>query len=170
MSHDPERALPVTAAWQRVHNLRCDIAAEQERQTAAMTKLQSELAEAGKAAALTGDGVDPERVARARAVLSVKGSPVNSKRMAVVRDALDDLASGGHRLAQRQMGTKDYAAWSDQREDHNYGYGPKHGSMVFQIGLANPKELLTPEQTEDALGFLMNLQRVMDLESQAVRT
>jgi len=32
------------------------------------------------------------------------------------------------------LGIKNYAAFGDQREDHTYGMGPRHGSIVFSIG------------------------------------
>ena len=34
----------------------------------------------------------------------------------------------------RYLGIKNYAGFGDQREDHEYGYGPKHGGIVFLIG------------------------------------
>ena len=32
------------------------------------------------------------------------------------------------------LGIKNYAAFGDQREDHSYGMGPRHGTIVFSIG------------------------------------
>lgn len=37
-------------------------------------------------------------------------------------------------MSRRYLGIKNYASFGDQREDHDYGYGPKHGSIVFSIG------------------------------------
>lgn len=37
-------------------------------------------------------------------------------------------------LKGRYLGIKNYAGFGDQREDHEYGFGPKHGSIVFSIG------------------------------------
>jgi hypothetical protein len=34
-------------------------------------------------------------------------------------------------------GVKSYDRWPSQREDHQYGFGPKHGSIWFRIGLVN---------------------------------
>jgi len=36
------------------------------------------------------------------------------------------------------LGIKNYAAFGDQREDHSYGMGPRHGCIVFSIGRENP--------------------------------
>lgn len=33
------------------------------------------------------------------------------------------------------FGCKNYDRWTHQREDCEYGYGPRHGSIVFAIGL-----------------------------------
>lgn len=37
-------------------------------------------------------------------------------------------------LAKNYLGIKNYAACGDQRADCEYGYSPKHGSIVFSIG------------------------------------
>jgi hypothetical protein len=37
-------------------------------------------------------------------------------------------------LKTEYLGIKNYAAFGDQREDHTYGMGPRHGTIVFSIG------------------------------------
>lgn len=81
----------------------------------------------------------------------------SSERVACVRDAIRELATdGGGRLHERSFGTKDYDRFADQREDHSYGMGPKHGHIVFSVGLqpeARGREL-TPEEIEAAIYLL----------------
>jgi hypothetical protein len=43
------------------------------------------------------------------------------------------------------LGIKNYAAFGDQREDHSYGMGPRHGSIVFSIG----RDQRTPIEPSD---------------------
>lgn len=41
-------------------------------------------------------------------------------------------------LKKGYLGIKNYAHFGDQREDHSYGMGPKHGTIVFRIGRRDP--------------------------------
>lgn len=55
------------------------------------------------------------------------------------------------------FGTKDYDAWAGQRSDHEWG-GPRHGSIVFKIGLKDRSRELTEEERADAIYFLLNIE------------
>ena len=46
-------------------------------------------------------------------------------------------------LKKGYVGIKNYASFGDQREDHEYGFGPRHGSIVFSIGRRKPQENIT---------------------------
>jgi hypothetical protein len=106
-----------------------------------------------------------ELLAIAARVISVVGripDPLYmGERGKVLRDAKDALLEPGcGRLAREYFGTKNYDRWSDQREDHSYGRGPSHGSIVFSVGLSRearrrvnsggPIEL-TPEEQAAAI-------------------
>jgi hypothetical protein len=54
------------------------------------------------------------------------------------------------------FGCKDYAHWSHQREDCQYGYGPRHGSIVFAIELREDHrgKGLTDQQRSDCIYYL----------------
>jgi hypothetical protein len=54
------------------------------------------------------------------------------------------------------FGCKDYDRWSHQREDCQYGYGPRHGSIVFAIELRQEhrNEGLTEQQRNDCIYYL----------------
>ena len=39
------------------------------------------------------------------------------------------------------------------REDHKYGYGPRHGSTVFEIGLRDPSHTFSDYDIEVCLIF-----------------
>jgi len=55
----------------------------------------------------------------------------------------------------RFFGIKNYASFGDQREDHDYGMGPKHGSIVFRIGLTNKvRQSGQPLASADAIYYL----------------
>lgn len=79
-----------------------------------------------------------------------------------LRDARLAIIRGGRSLLTRYIGMKRYDGFY-QREDHTYGYGPKHGSIVWRVGLtrevrerfyADPDATLTEDEQEVALALL----------------
>ena len=83
-------------------------------------------------------------------------------RSKIVEDAKVELAGGGGKLWEQYLGAKNYDGFGDQREDHRYGYGPRHGSIVFSVGLAPEVRargvaFLQSEEIEDALYLLAAL-------------
>jgi hypothetical protein len=57
------------------------------------------------------------------------------------------------------FGCKDYDRWSHQREDCQYGYGPRHGSIVFAIELRQEhrNKGLTEQHRSDCIYYLEGL-------------
>ncbi|MBC1188496.1 hypothetical protein HII27_22665 [Kluyvera sp. SCKS090646] len=80
-------------------------------------------------------GLSVEMVQHGMTIISFGDPKQSTERRRCVEDAINDIASGFPRLSERYFGTKNYAHWSDQREDHRYGYGPGHGSICFKVGL-----------------------------------
>jgi hypothetical protein len=74
--------------------------------------------------------LDLEKCRRGMRQLNIEGSPrdglIEEAIVAIQRDPTDALQA-------RYFGIKNYASFGDQREDHEYGYGPKHGTIVFRI-------------------------------------
>lgn len=121
-----------------------------------------ELARLDAKAAMVAANLDVDRIQRALDVINIRGEawagpahdPVNRDRLRVVDDAIADLAAGAPRLRNVYFGTKDYDRFVDQRCDCDYGYGPKHGWIVFSVGLCRRHRQPTWEQIEDALYLL----------------
>lgn len=124
-------------------------------------------------------GVDAERIEHGLHVIYVHGDyskPVtgrgyteSDRRSTLVADAKADLAHGAPKLKRGYFGVKNYSGFGDQREDHDYGLGPRHGSIVFSIGLtqAARKDELTQERIEDALYVLANLDHLNKAREQS---
>jgi hypothetical protein len=74
----------------------------------------------------------------------------------LISDAKRDLANGAVRLKKVYFGQKQYEGY-DQREDHAYGMGPRHGSIYQRIGLKKPSEELSDYDIECALYVLENI-------------
>ena len=75
--------------------------------------------------------IDIERVKRAAKDIHVEGRPCE-KLIAVAIAAIQ--ADGSAAMRSQYFGIKNYASFGDQREDHQYGMGPRHGNIVFRIG------------------------------------
>ncbi len=113
-------------------------------------------------------GIDMERIDRAKKIIYVQGRVLgvrhgmrpdenrNNVRGKAVEDAKHDLCNACPKMYGAYIGVKNYDSFGDQREDHNYGMAPRHGHIVFQIGLT--KEARTNKvcgnEAEDALYFL----------------
>lgn len=83
------------------------------------------------------DTIDLARCRRGMAQLRVEGFP----RPALIEEAIAAIQKAPtNALMVQYFGIKNYAGFGDQREDHEYGYGPRHGSIVFRI-----------ERTDEAL-------------------
>lgn len=75
--------------------------------------------------------IDIERCQRAMNNLAIKGTP----RAALIEEAIKSIQESPDTAMQEMyFGIKNYASFGDQREDHNYNMGPRHGHIVFSIG------------------------------------
>lgn len=75
--------------------------------------------------------IDLDRCRRGMKQLRIDGFP----RSGLIEEAIAIIQKNpSEALKTRYLGIKNYASFGDQREDHEYGYGPKHGTIVFRIG------------------------------------
>jgi hypothetical protein len=136
-------------------------------------RLTAELVKVSEQLNFVNSGLSEEMIRRGKEIVYFGKSENNSKRKECVTDAINDLASGCERLKSRYFGTKDYDRWSDQREDHEYGYGPGHGYMVFKVGLtATAREMvsngtMSDHDIECAIYCLMNIDEINKLIEEA---
>lgn len=120
---------------------------------------------AGKAA-----GLDWNKVKRGLNVISLRGTygTGGGDSRSVIDDAMSDLAqSRGSRLKKEYFGVKNYDRFFRQRSDHSYGFGPRHGSIVFAVGLADVRSELSDEQIDDAMYVLLNLVKIENAREHA---
>lgn len=155
---------PLTKAVLRCNNLKDRITEAKKKHAEELAKLQSELQRAEQQRGLAEFDLDYDRVDRCeRSIVEVKGELEDNERAQVVADAIRVISEGGAPLFKRYFGTKRYDRWSNQREDHDYGYGPKHGSIVFSVGLVKEireREAMFESEIEDAIWYLSNLKRI----------
>lgn len=84
---------------------------------------------------MSGAPIDLDRCRLAMKELYVEGDPCGPVRAAALADAIARIqADGAQALFAEYVGVKRYSGFGDQRYDCGYGYGPRHGSIVFSIG------------------------------------
>jgi len=131
--------------------------------------------------------IDIVRVERARKIVNVgilwrkewdnysnKPKPIDyskdpvSARVNLLQDAIDDIATAKGAMRREYFGLKDYDRWDHQRCDCEYGYGPRHGNIVFMVGLTDDARShpgLTLQERDDAIWYLRNLVRIQRAEA-----
>jgi hypothetical protein len=155
--------------------------ADHKRDTAKRTaELEREISARSLVLETAAAGLDYEKLALARTIINVRGSfeKAGTDRLSVVRDAVKQLATGEPirqiygDLWRCAFGTKDYDGWHGQRCDSDYGCGPRHGHVIFSVGLtADVRKKshadLTSAEIEAAIYYLTNLERVQAAEKRA---
>ncbi|OAT32031.1 hypothetical protein M975_1923 [Buttiauxella brennerae ATCC 51605] len=150
----------------RKQQLESDRTALRKHYESESNRLASELVKVSEQLNFVNAGLNEVMIQRGKEIVYFGKSENNSKRKECVTDAISDLASGCERLKTRYFGTKNYDRWSDQREDHEYGYGPRHGCMVFKVGLTTAARLMVSNGTmndhdiECAIYCLMNIDQI----------
>lgn len=169
----------LTTASREFHELSATLEAHERAAKAEGERLRSEIAKRAAVLNLAEDGIDHEKVALARTVIyATDYSRGGSDRDGCVRDAIKQLSTGKPvrehygDLWRVFFGTKNYGGWRGQRCDCEYGYGPRHGSICFEIGITSEarkrgQASLTPEEVEAAIYFLINLERIQGSEMKA---
>lgn len=103
-------------------------------------------------------GIDSIKIRDARQVISIqgefKGEREQSGRFKLLNDAIVDMSTGYKHLSKNYYGMKNYSGFGDQRHDTEYGYGPKHGHIVFDVRLLVRARELTEQEVELALYYL----------------
>ena len=153
------------------------ITAEIDRHLKALGVLRAEFALADEAARLCVANIDADKVLLAEHVITVTGSfeKAGEDRRAMLERAIADLLAGAPKLRTAYLGTKDYAHWHGQGIECEYGYGPKHGSVIFRIELNRPvREALkqngnplSEEGIDAAVYYLRNIERIQAAQAAA---
>ena len=142
---------------------------ETARHAHKMAQFDTDIARLETKMALITRRINPQQVERAKNTIEVRGQVYPGMRQRVVENAIRQLARGGGVLHHEYFGTKHYSGFVDQRCDCEYGYGPKHGTVVFSVGLSSQfrERTLLSEQIEDAVYYLKNLGKIQDTEERS---
>lgn len=128
--------------------------------------------------ATAGAGFDTGKIALARSVLAITGryAKAGADRSSCLSEAMRQIAGWQEGrtigMCREFVGTKVYAHWIGQRSDHPYGMGPRHGGIIFSIGLKKSIRIRDPFHLTDAerdacLYYLNAIEKIEDVEAQA---
>jgi len=98
-------------------------------------------------------GIELEKIKTAESVLNVRGLK-DEYDEDCTRRAIRGIATNDGEIKKWYYGVKNYACYNHQACDCEYGMGPRHGEIVFSIGLQEPNHELTEEETECCLYYL----------------
>lgn len=158
----------------RVQKAREELKEVRKRHEHELQRAQDQLKAAAEDLAHLQAGTPPDVKLLADHVIAVYGAENMEVEdgPSVIRDAIADLLQGGTKLQHYYMGTKHYERWPGQREDHKYGYGPRHGTIVFSVGLtkeARERLLsggeLNEDEVEAAIQYLTNLRQALSVDA-----
>lgn len=164
----------LTTLFAREKKCRELIRAHDEQATTERKRLEKALSDVGHQIGCAKAGLDVGFLNEGLEVIKVSGSYIRGgqDRASCIRDAIDWLATGKcsayHQFNEADYGTKNYDRWSGQRSDHEWG-GPRHGSIVFQIGLKDRKRELTDRERDAAIYFLINIEAWEQAKSSALQ-
>jgi hypothetical protein len=129
---------------------------------------------------LTESQVDIAKTQLAETIIYVSKYTGVGDQKSCIDDAIKQFATGKpnseeySNLWKTTLSTKNYDSWSSQRSDHAYGYGPRHGSINFSVGLtqvfrdSKRKYVdLTPEEIEAVIYYLTNVKKIQEIKLKA---
>ena len=161
----------ITEMEQRKATLRAEMKLEEERHTKAMRGFKEEFRLAEERIQFVSGDLDEAKVLLGEHVLAVSGSYADAGegRGAAMSNAKAAILQGGGALKTEYQGTKSYDRWHGQWISCSYNMGPRHGGVIFRIGLTNEARQrdLTEEEIEAALYYLNNLERIQSAKAKA---
>lgn len=169
------RSSRLTESYVALHAAQQSLKSLDDEYKATRTAIQERIAKIRQTVNESVAGLDSDQIALAETVLCVHGSyaSAGADRASALHDAIKELSlNGGGKLWEQHFSTKNYDRWHGQRSDHGYGYGPKHGYLIFSIGIPldirkRDPQHLSPEEVEAAVYYLTHLSRIQDTKEQA---
>ena len=132
--------------------------------------LESRIKETQRKINETWAGLDTGKIDLAETFFDFEGDPRKyPESEKAIADARKAIAASDQPLQERYIGLKNYSSWIGQREDHEYGYGPRHGSIVFRIGVKNKwrGKPLSKDAREAALYYLHAWPQIAEARAKA---
>jgi len=155
-----------------IASLEAEIADAKKRQDA----IRSVIADVQRLILNESAGLDQKRIDTAERVIYVHGEygPYGDDQ-SQLNSAVQDIANGCKVMATEFFGCKNFDRFRHQGSPHPYGYGPRHGSICFEIGMTRERRkalleggTLTQAEKDAAIYYLINLQAILEAKQQTV--
>ena len=130
-----------------------ELEAEKQRHEKTVKDYEKKIEETKRQKGIFLKGIDLEKIKIAETVLAVRGLKGEYDELCTHR-AIRGIATNDGAIKKCYYGVKNYSSYTHQICDCDYGMGPRHGEVVFSIGLQNPDHELTEEETECCLYYL----------------
>lgn len=153
---------------QAITSLQKEISDENKHHSELLAELQGKLGKILRERDLYSAGIDLDKLRLAETAFSFFGDPTISRhgdypdqhrgdtRTKLIEDAIRLIAASPEALSEHYLGVKNYASFGDQREDHKYFMGPRHGDIVFSVKRKTPETSLTDAEREAGIYYLLN--------------
>lgn len=145
---------PATVLINKIRQLEISRKREISRHKRFLEEVDREIAEAKHHLELVEAGLAPEMIETAEKIIFISGDTKMAAGGAL-EDAINDVAAGFDKLRKECIGAKRYDRFH-QRCDVEYGFGPKHGTIVFAVGMTDEcrGQSFTPEEIEACVRYL----------------
>jgi len=154
----------ITTLERRIEDILFEISSEKERYEQNISELENSLQAYQRLMRLMCEDIDDDLVTVAERILWIEGaySKGGVERQSVIDDAVYDIVNQNERLRTERFATKNYDCWVGQRSDARYGYGPRHGHIVFSVGLAPSfrERDLTEYEQDAVVYYLRNIEKI----------
>lgn len=129
-----------------------------------MKQINQKIAKFKRLEVLALANIDIEKIQMAEKILSCFGNPHHNCEGEILTDlAALDIAKGHPHLKSMFFGNKSYESFY-QRCDCQYGYGPKHGSIVDRVEMSNESRNreLCDDEIEACIYYLKNYAKIKE--------
>jgi len=146
----------------------------EEEFSSAKNNLLDEINELKKLIYVENNNLDSEIIKKAETMIYVDGYEKyygKGETYTTFHKAINAIAAGGKgnnylSLFEGYYGCKNYDRWTCQGVDCEYGYGPRHGSVVFSIGLKQDyregKKVIPENDRNIMIYYLSNLGKIKE--------
>jgi hypothetical protein len=114
------------------------------------------------------NNIDIIKVQLAETILNIHGDPygkadITFNSPVIAELAINDIANNCLHMKTKYFGNKKYEGYY-QRSNHEYGFGPKHGTIVDEIGLKSNvrNRELTDDEKDACIYYIKNYMKLND--------
>ncbi|HHX31451.1 MAG TPA: hypothetical protein GX712_02540 [Bacteroidales bacterium] len=134
-------------------------------------KLNSEIQELLRLENVAHNGLDLDKIQIAEKLIWIRGNPFGKTSdvtkfggIVIAECAIIDIAEDCKKMRTQFFGNKKYEGFY-QRCDCEYGYGPRHGSIVDRIGLIDKEHQFTDDEKDACIYYIKNYNAVKEAKA-----